>query len=95
MYLDGFVTQENLDKYINLFGEEEPYIGDKEYFPNRYPRAAYASIISYLDEQVGEIVTIFPENKKKKILQLLQYVNNHGLNLINWNEKNEIVFVHE
>ncbi len=55
------IPKEHLDKYINLFGEEEPYIGDKGYFPNRYPRAAYASIISYLDEQVGEIVTILKE----------------------------------
>jgi arylsulfatase len=26
------------------------------YFPNRYPRAAYAAMVSYLDQQVGEIV---------------------------------------
>jgi arylsulfatase len=45
-----------IDYYINKFGEEEPYLGDKGYFPHRYPHACYAAMVSYLDEQVGEIV---------------------------------------
>ena len=47
-----------VDKYRKVFGEEEPYIGDKGYFPNRYPKATYAAMISYLDVQLGEIVTL-------------------------------------
>jgi arylsulfatase A-like enzyme len=44
-------------KYYNKkLGEEDPYIG-KSYYPNRTPKATYAAMISYLDEQVGEIVT--------------------------------------
>jgi arylsulfatase len=41
--------------YREKFGEEEPYTG-KSYFPNQYPRATYAAMISYLDEQVGELI---------------------------------------
>ena len=40
---------------------EEPFVG-KSYFPNQYPKATYAAMISYLDEQVGDIV-----NKLKEI----------------------------
>ncbi|MBY5957644.1 arylsulfatase [Membranicola marinus] len=43
-------------KYVNKFGDEEPYLGDQGYFPHRYPRAAYAGMISYLDQQVGELI---------------------------------------
>jgi len=42
--------------YEKKLGPEEPYLGDRGYFPNRAPRAAYAAMISYLDEQIGEIV---------------------------------------
>lgn len=51
------VPQEFVDDYVKIFGDEKPYMGKKGYFPNRYPRAAYAGMISYLDYQVGEIVT--------------------------------------
>jgi len=50
------VPQEYIDRYVEKFGEEEPYLGDMGYFPNRYPRAAYAAMVSYLDQQVGEII---------------------------------------
>ncbi len=55
------VPQEYVDKYVKLFGDEKPYNGKKGYFPNRYPNAAYAGMISYLDNQVGEIVTKLKE----------------------------------
>jgi len=42
--------------YVKKFGDEEPYIGNKGYFPARYPRATYAAMITYLDEQVGLLV---------------------------------------
>lgn len=50
------VPQAYVDKYVEKFGDEEPYIGDRGYFPNRYPKAAYAAMVSYLDSQVGEII---------------------------------------
>ena len=45
-----------VDYYREKFGEEEPYIGSSGYYPNQYPKATYAAMISYLDQQVGEIV---------------------------------------
>lgn len=45
------------EKYLGNLGEEEPYLGDMGYFPHRYPRAAYAAMVSYLDEQVGKLVS--------------------------------------
>ncbi len=50
------VPQPYVDRYVELFGEELPYDGSKGYFPTRYPRATYSGMISYLDEQVGEII---------------------------------------
>jgi len=54
------------EKWVNYYrkkiGKEKPYIGDKGYYPNQFPMATYAAMISYLDEQVGEIVA-----KLKKI----------------------------
>ncbi len=61
------VPQEYVEKYVKKFGDEEPYIGNRGYFPNRYPRAAYAAMVSYLDEQVGEIV--------QKLKDIGQYEN--------------------
>lgn len=45
-----------VDYYLKKFGDEPPYLGNKAYFPNRYPHASYAAMISYLDEQVGILV---------------------------------------
>ncbi|WP_297803057.1 arylsulfatase [uncultured Polaribacter sp.] len=50
------VPHEYVEKYLKIFGDEKPYLGNKGYFPNRYPKATYAGMISYLDDQVGEIV---------------------------------------
>jgi len=41
--------------YVNAFGDEPPYDGAQGYFPNQNPRAAYAAMITKLDEQIGEI----------------------------------------
>ncbi|MEM1326316.1 MAG: arylsulfatase [Bacteroidota bacterium] len=49
-----------VDHYHEKFGEEEPYTG-KAYHPIRYPDATYAAMISYLDEQVGELVAQLKE----------------------------------
>lgn len=42
--------------YRQKFGKEEPYTGERGYFPNRSPRATYAAMITYLDYQVGMII---------------------------------------
>ena len=47
--------------YVDKFGDEEPYLGERGYFPHRYPRAGYAAMVSYFDEQVGEIVATLKE----------------------------------
>jgi arylsulfatase len=58
--------QQWVDYYHEKFGDEEPYLGGA-YFPCQYPRATYAAMISYLDEQVGEIV--------KKLKEMGEYEN--------------------
>lgn len=45
-----------INKYRDIIGEEDPYLGNVGYFPTRYPRATYAAMIEYIDIQVGEIV---------------------------------------
>ncbi|MFK7773203.1 MAG: arylsulfatase [Saprospiraceae bacterium] len=45
-----------VDFYKKKFGAENPYPGGRSYFPNYTPRATYAAMVSYLDEQVGELV---------------------------------------
>ena len=45
-----------VDYYAKKFGEETPYLADRGYFPHPRPHAAYAAMISYLDEQVGQLV---------------------------------------
>ncbi|MBC2839344.1 arylsulfatase [Robiginitalea sp. SC105] len=44
--------------YRDKFGPEPPYESgpDSGYFPQEFPRAAYAAMISYLDEQVGRLL---------------------------------------
>ena len=42
--------------YVDKFGDEEPYLGNKGYYPCRYPRATYAAMITYWDEQIGKLV---------------------------------------
>ena len=48
------------EKWVNYYrqkiGAEKPYIGDNGYYPNQFPKATYAAMISYLDDQVGEII---------------------------------------
>ena len=55
-----------VDYYRSKIGVEEPYTG-KSYFPNLTPRATYAAMISYLDEQVGDLI--------KKLKDMGQYEN--------------------
>ena len=50
-----------IDYYVKKFGDESPYLGDKGYFPCRYPKATYAAMVSYMDEQVGCLVELLKE----------------------------------
>lgn len=50
-----------IDYYVEKFGDEEPYDGSRGYFPHRFPHACYAAMVSYMDEQVGEIVATLKE----------------------------------
>jgi arylsulfatase A-like enzyme len=50
-----------VDHYVEKFGDEMPYTGDKGYFPSRYPHATYAAMVSYLDERIGELVRVLKE----------------------------------
>ena len=43
-----------VDHYVKKFGDEHPHIAG--YFPCRSPRATYAAMVSYLDENVGKLV---------------------------------------
>ncbi len=59
--------EEYVNKYRAIIGDEEPYPGGKGYYPNPYPRATYAAMIHYLDDQVGALV--------RKLKELDQYEN--------------------
>jgi arylsulfatase len=48
--------KEWVDKYRQKIGDEEPYSGNRGYFPCRYPMATYAAMVGYLDHQVGLII---------------------------------------
>lgn len=54
-----------VDYYVNKFGEEDPYYfkeGERgSYFPVRYPHATYAAMISYLDENIGKLISYLKE----------------------------------
>ena len=52
--------QKWVEYYQKKLGKETPYTG-KNYFPNQTPRATYAAMISYLDEQLGELVAKLKE----------------------------------
>lgn len=50
------VPEKWVNYYRDKFGDEEPYTGKGGYFPCRYPRATYAAMISYWDEQIGGLI---------------------------------------
>lgn len=47
--------QELVDRYPREW-DQEPYLGQNGYLPNERPRAAYAAMISYLDESLGRLM---------------------------------------
>lgn len=45
-----------VDYYVRKFGDEKPYLSEKDYLPCRYPHATYAAMVSYFDELVGKLM---------------------------------------
>ncbi len=54
------VPDEALEPYLGQF-EEKPYHGQKGYASHKYPRSAYAAMVTYLDKQVGLIMAKIKE----------------------------------
>lgn len=50
-----------VDYYVAKFGDETPYLGQSGYAPCRYPHATYAAMISYFDEQVGQLMQLLKD----------------------------------
>ncbi|WP_369047967.1 arylsulfatase [Tenacibaculum sp. UWU-22] len=65
-----------LDYYHNKFGDEKPYYG-KKYFPQAYPHAAYAAMVSYFDENIGKLIDLL---KRKGIYDntLIIFTSDNG-----------------
>ncbi len=65
--------------YEEKFGPEEPYLANNGfgYFPHKNPRAGYAAMISYLDENVGKLVA---QLKKEGIYEntLIVFTSDNG-----------------
>ncbi len=51
---------DSVEEYIGRF-PDAPYRGDKGYLPQRWPRAAYAGMITRLDGYVGRILQLLKE----------------------------------
>jgi arylsulfatase A len=54
------VPDDSLTEYAGRF-PEEPYTGDRDYLPQRQPRAAYAAMITRMDHEVGGVLTLIGE----------------------------------
>ena len=67
-----------VDYYVKKFGDEKPYYPAYAYYPNRYPKATYAAMISYLDEIVGSLT-----QKLKEINQfentIIMFTSDNGV----------------
>lgn len=48
------IAKKYLKEYQHF--EEKPYKGGRGYLPHKRPRAAYAAMISYMDENVGKLI---------------------------------------
>ena len=70
------VPNEYIENYKKEFGDEKPYTG-KSYFPTQNPNATYAAMISYLDMQLGELIS---ELKKQGIYKntLIIFTSDNG-----------------
>lgn len=54
------VPEDSLAEYKNQF-DDKPYPGGDGYLPHRYPRAAYAAMITRMDREVGRLVDLIRE----------------------------------
>ncbi len=54
------VHDAEVQQYAGQF-DETPYLGEKGYAATQYPLATYAAMITYLDKQVGNIVSYIKE----------------------------------
>jgi len=50
-----------IERYHEKFGDEPPYTGNEGYFPVMYPHATYAAMISYLDDQLTQLINHLKE----------------------------------
>ncbi len=53
---------EAVQEYIGQF-DEKPYYGQNGYAPCKYPLSTYAAMITYMDKQIGRIMTLLKELK--------------------------------
>ena len=51
------VPEDSLREYAGAF-PETPYLGDKGYLPHPTPRAAYAAMVSRMDEGIGRVMAL-------------------------------------
>lgn len=51
------VPDEELEQYKGMF-DESPYLGEDKFLPHRFPKSAYAGMISRLDKKIGEIIDL-------------------------------------
>lgn len=57
--LEPHVAMQPLQQWVDIYPKEwdkEPYRGDKGYLPHPRPRAAYAGMISQMDNNVGRLI---------------------------------------
>jgi arylsulfatase A-like enzyme len=54
------VPEDSLAEYAGKF-PETPYTGDRNYLPQRQPRAAYAAMITRMDRDVGRVMALLKE----------------------------------
>lgn len=51
------VPQDSLAEYLGKF-DDKPYLGDNSYLPHYTPRAAYAAMITRMDNEIGKMVNL-------------------------------------
>jgi len=52
------------DEYVERYRgrwDDPPYEGGRGYLPHEHPRAAYAGMVSFLDDQIGRVVALLDE----------------------------------
>lgn len=48
--------EDAVKEYAGSFPDDPPYVGGRNYLPNRTPRATYAAMVTRMDQHVGKIV---------------------------------------